>query len=633
MPDASPLSLLEKYWGHTSFRPCQLEIIQSVLAGNDTLGLLPTGGGKSVTFQIPALILPGVTLVVTPLISLMKDQVDHLRQAGIKAAAVHSGLSRAEYRLAMERARMGRLKLLYLSPEKLLTASFADDISGAEVSMIVVDEAHCISQWGYDFRPSYLRVASLRRRYPESPVLALTASATPEVVEDIMLRLEFRSHNVFSRSFSRPNLSYVVRHADYKTDMLLRILRATSGSAIVYVRSRRRTREIAELLLREGISADFYHAGLAAEDKDARQNRWQEGAVRVMVATNAFGMGIDKPDVRTVVHIDPPSSLEEYYQEAGRAGRDGLPSFAVMVVSQPDKATLTRRLNEAFPEKDVIRKVYEHACNFLEVAVGSGYNTLHEFNFALFCERFGFRPPVARNALAILTRAGYIDYTDEISSRARVMVTVSKRDLYDLRLPDEADSVLQLLLRTYTGLFADFVYISEELIASRLRMTPDAVYNALVTLARNHVLSYVPRKVSPYLLFTTSRELPKRLEFPRAIYEEQRRRMELRIEAMRDFMFSDSECRVNRMLRYFGEKPQQPCGQCDVCRSKRKSPEPEASLQKSILYLASHPGGCQVSDICSQLRLGPDRVIPTIRKMADQGLIQICGTRIEKPKC
>ena len=631
-----PLSIhdiLNRHWGYSSFRPMQEEIIASVLSGHDTLGLLPTGGGKSITFQVPALALDGLTIVVTPLISLMKDQVDNLRAVGIKAVCLHSGLTRAEHRLGIDRCRLGKAKLLYISPEKLQSKTFIEQLRDMPVCLIVVDEAHCISQWGYDFRPSYLRICQLRGLFPAAPVLALTASATPEVVDDIMSKLQFKERNLFARSFSRDNISYIVRSDNEKDRQLLRILLSTHGSAIVYVRSRLRTREIAELLSKNGISADYYHAGLAPEEKSQKQERWKNEDIRVIVATNAFGMGIDKPDVRVVVHIDPPSSLEEYYQEAGRAGRDGLPSFAVMVVSQPDKATLTRRLNEAFPEKDVIRKVYEHACNFLEVAVGSGYNTLHEFNFALFCERFGFRPPVARNALAILTRAGYIDYTDEISSRARVMVTVSKRELYDLRLPDEADSVLQLLLRTYTGLFADFVYISEELIASRLRMTADAVYNALVTLARNHVLSYVPRKVSPYLLFTTSRELPKRLEFPRAIYEDQRRRMELRIEAMRDFMFSDSECRVNRMLRYFGEMPQQPCGQCDVCRSKRKSSESEASLQKSILYLASHPGGCEVSDICGQLRLGPDRVIPLVREMADKGLLEISGTRIEKPKC
>lgn len=632
MPDVTPLSLLEKYWGHTSFRPCQLEIIESVLEGRDTLGLLPTGGGKSVTFQIPALMLPGVTLVVTPLISLMKDQVDHLRQAGIKAAAVHSGLTRGEYRLAMERARLGKLKLLYLSPEKLQSPSFADELSGVDVSMIVVDEAHCISQWGYDFRPSYLRIASLRRRYPQAPVLALTASATPDVVSDIMERLEFRGRTVFARSFSRDNLSYIVRHADYKPHMLLRVLRATSGSAIVYARSRRRTREIAEMLVREGISADFYHAGLAPEEKNERQERWKDGRVRVMVATNAFGMGIDKPDVRTVVHIDPPSSLEEYYQEAGRAGRDGLPSFAVVIASQTDKATLTRRIGESFPDKDTIRKVYEHACNFLEVAVGSGYNQLYEFNFELFCERFRFKPVVARNALAILTRAGYIDYTDEISTRSRVMFTLSKSELYDLRLPPDTDAVLQLLLRTYTGLFADFVYISEELIASRLRMTPDAVYSALVTLARQHVLSFVPRKTSPYLFFTTSRELPRRLEFPRAVYEDQKERMEQRVEAMRDFIFNDVGCRVSRMLRYFGETAAADCGKCDVCRGAREPKDNLPSLRDSILYIASHPGGCTVEDLCSRLRLAPETVIPHVRRMADEGLLTLSGTLVSR-KC
>ena len=345
MTSATPLSILEKYWDYTSFREMQLPIIESVMAGHDTLGLLPTGGGKSLTFQIPALLMPGLTIVVTPLISLMKDQVDNLRSHGIRACEINSGLSRAEQKLAMDRCRLGKAKLLYLSPEKLQSGSFTDQLRQLQVSMIVVDEAHCISQWGYDFRPSYLRIAELRRMFPDAVMLALTASATPEVSRDIMDRLQFRGRQVFARSFSRPNLSYIVRHADHKPEMLLRILRATSGSAIVYVRSRKRTREIAMMLTAEGIQAGYYHAGLSAEEKSEKQNLWKSGRMRVIVATNAFGMGIDKPDVRTVVHIDPPSSLEEYYQEAGRAGRDGLPSFAVIIATPADKATLTRRLS------------------------------------------------------------------------------------------------------------------------------------------------------------------------------------------------------------------------------------------------------------------------------------------------
>ena len=362
---SDPREVLRHYWGYDDFRPMQLPIIESVLGGNDTLGLLPTGGGKSLTFQIPALILPGITLVVTPLISLMKDQVDNLMQHGIRASAIHSGLTHTEQKLAMDRCRAGHAKMLYLSPEKLQTDSFIDQLRQFEVSMIVVDEAHCISQWGYDFRPSYLRIARLRQLFPAAVMMALTASATPEVSTDIMDRLQFRGRSVFARSFSRHNISYVVRYADHKPDMLLRVLRATFGSAIVYVRSRKRTLEIARLLAAEGITADYYHAGLDPEEKNSRQNSWKEGKTRVMVATNAFGMGIDKPDVRTVIHIDPPSSLEEYYQEAGRAGRDGLPSYAVVIASSADKATLTRRLNEAFPDKDTVKRIYELAGNFL----------------------------------------------------------------------------------------------------------------------------------------------------------------------------------------------------------------------------------------------------------------------------
>ncbi len=622
---ATPEDILRQYWGYDSFRELQPEIIGSVLDGNDTLGLLPTGGGKSITFQVPALMLPGVTLVVTPLISLMKDQVDNLRTRDIPAAAVHSGLSRAEQRLALDRCRLGKLKILYLSPEKLQGKAFIEQLHQMEISLIVVDEAHCISQWGYDFRPSYLRIADLRRHFPDAPVLALTASATPEVTADIMDRLAFRSRNLFAKSFSRPNISYIVRHTDSKSQMLLRVLRATSGCAIVYVRSRRRTKETADYLRQCGISAEHYHAGLSAEEKNDRQNRWKDGTVRVMVATNAFGMGIDKPDVRTVVHIDPPSSLEEYYQEAGRAGRDGLPSYAVMITSPgPDKSTLTRRLNDSFPDKDTIRHVYELACNFLGVAVGSGYNQLYEFNFALFCDRFQLRQPIVRSSLTLLTRAGYIEYVEEVTTRSRVMVTMNKRELYDLRLDATADAVFQLILRTYTGLFADYIYISEELIASQLHLSGQQVYDALLAIQRQHAIHYVPRKTTPYIFFTTSRELPRHITIPRTVYEDMRLRMERRIDAMRRFMLDDSRCRVATMLEYFGEKDPLDCGTCDVCRGRRKpSPEKSKNLRESILYLTSRTTPVSVGHIAAQACVSIETVVSTVRPMLDEGILRL----------
>lgn len=622
---STPEEILRKYWGYDSFREKQLDIINSVLAGNDTLGLLPTGGGKSITFQVPALLLPGLTIVVTPLISLMKDQVDNLRALDIPAAAIHSGLTRAEQKLAFDRCRLGKIKILYLSPEKLQGKAFLDRLTEIDVSLIVVDEAHCISQWGYDFRPSYLKIANLRNIYPDAPILALTASATPEVTADIMAQLRFRTQNLFSKSFNRPNISYIVRKTDSKSQMLLRVLKSTSGCAIVYVRSRRRTKEVAEFLQQSGISAEFYHAGLSAEIKNDKQNRWKNDQVRVMVATNAFGMGIDKPDVRTVVHIDPTSSLEEYYQEAGRAGRDGKPSYAVFITSPGvDKATLTRRLNESFPEKDVIRRVYELVCNFLSIAVGSGYNMLYEFNFALFCERFKLRPPVVRNSLALLTRAGHLEFVEEITTQSRVMVIMNKRELYDLKLDSVTDSVFQLILRTYTGLFADYVYISEDLIASRLRLTGAQVYDALLALQRQHAIHYVPRKTTPYILMTSSRQLPKHLTFPPAIYEQMQQRMKHRVDAMRRFVFDDNKCRVNTMLEYFGETPTAECGTCDVCRDRRKqSVMSEKQLTETIMYLLSHGTKPTIDYIARQASVSPDRVIKILRPLLDEGVIEV----------
>lgn len=585
----TPGEVLKKYWGYDSFRPLQAEIIDSVMNGRDTLGLLPTGGGKSLTFQVPAMLLPGLTVVITPLISLMKDQVDNLRERGIRAVCLHSGLTRSETRLGLDRCRLGKAKLLYISPEKLRVETFVARLKEMEISLIVVDEAHCISQWGYDFRPSYLKIGELRDLMPGVPILALTASATPEVVSDIMSKLNFSEKNIFSKSFTRENLSYIVRNDFDKERQLLNILNNTRGSAIVYVRSRKRTREIASMLLANDISADYYHAGLAVEDKADKQNRWKEGSIRVMVATNAFGMGIDKPDVRTVVHVDLPPSLEEYYQEAGRAGRDGLPAFAVLLVAKTDKARLTRMVTDAFPPKDYIRRVYELAGNFVNVAVGSGYDKVYNFDFALFVKTYDLQPVPARSAMRLLTQSGYFEFMEEVSMQSRVMIIADKEELYSVHLDEEGEQVFTILLRSYTGLFADFVYINEPLIARRADVSEQKVYETLLALSRMHIIQYVPHQNLPCLYYTTSRELPKYIEIPKSVYEVQRERLTKRIEAMKGFAFADSGCRVNLMLQYFGEKPEKPCGKCDLCRERNRlapTRDERQQLIDSIIYIA-----------------------------------------------
>lgn len=617
--------ILKRYWGYDSFRPRQEEIIMSVLDGRDTLGLLPTGGGKSITFQVPAMVFEGITVVVTPLISLMKDQVDNLRAAGIRAVCLHSGLSRAEHRLALDRCRLGKAKLMYVSPEKLQSATFIDQLRSMDVSFLVVDEAHCISQWGYDFRPSYLKISLIRELFPDIPVLALTASATPVVVDDIMDKLGFKERNVYARSFSRDNLSYIVRNDFDKERRLINVLTNTSGSAIVYVRSRRRTREIADMLVRNGISADYYHAGLDATEKNEKQNNWKTDGVRVMVATNAFGMGIDKPDVRTVVHYDIPSSLEEYYQEAGRAGRDGKEAFAVLLVSRADKGRLTRMLSEMFPPKDFIRRVYELAGNFVNVAVGDGYNSVYEFNFALFLKTYDLPPLATRSAMRLLTQAQYFEFVEEVTMQSRVMITANKSELYSVKLDEAGERVFNMLLRSYTGLFADFVYINESVIARRADVDEQKVYETMLQLSRMHILQYVPRKSTPYLYYTTSRELPKYIDMPRSVYEDQYKRLKERIEAMKRFSFGDDDCRVNVMLRYFGEKPEAPCGKCDVCRSRnrnRLTKGDKQSIKDSIIYMVGNAPR-SLDYIVAESRYAEDDVIEAVRALLSSHTLSI----------
>ncbi len=624
---AEARKVLKEYWGYDTFRACQEEIIDSILAGKDTLGLMPTGGGKSITFQVPALMLPGITLVVTPLISLMKDQVDNLKSRGIKAISLHSGLTFRENNVAMNHLESGRVKILYISPEKLIGDRFISYLHNLDISLIVVDEAHCISQWGYDFRPSYLNIGRVRSVFPNVPVLALTASATTRVVEDITEKLGFVGRdNIYSLSFSRNNISYLVRNTENKTNKMIEILLRVPGTAIVYVRSRRRTLELARMLQSAGISAEGYHAGLTAELKTERQNNWKNGSTRVIVATNAFGMGIDKPDVRLVIHHDLPPSLEEYYQEAGRAGRDGKESFAVMLVSKSDKAVMSRRLSDAFPPRDYIRDIYSKACVFANVAVGEGYETLHEFNFRLFCERYTLQPIQAMSAIKILSNAGYFDYQEEYNSRSRIMVTVDKEQLYSLRLQADVENVLRVILRSYTGIFADYEYISEAVIAQRTGLGEQVVYDALLQLSRQRVLHYVPRNNNPMLLLTASRIDGKHVVIPMSIYEERRENMKRRLDAMMRFAFDNSSCRVNVMLRYFGEEPDEPCGKCDYCRAmKRDRRLSEQTAARAVMTVLSIESPIGIGQLIANANRSPEDVMTAVRELCDEGVASMTG--------
>ena len=562
------LDILHQYWGYPDFRGIQKEIIESIGAGKDTLGLMPTGGGKSLTFQIPALAQDGVCIVITPLIALMKDQVDHLRHQGIPAAAVYSGMHRDAIVATLENCVLGSTRLLYISPERIGSDIFQVKLRHMKVSFITVDEAHCISQWGYDFRPSYLQIAAIRRLVPEAPVLALTATATPEVVDDIQERLGFKVKNVFHMSFERKNLAYVVRQTEDKDAEMVHILQSVPQTAIIYCRSRKRTKDVAQKLTEYGISATWYHAGLEPAVKDQRQNDWQNDRIRVIVATNAFGMGIDKPDVRVVIHLDCPSSLEAYFQEAGRAGRDGRKAYAVLLYNGSDRRTLQKRVEDTFPPKEYVQTVYEHLAYFYQIGVGSGAGCTFEFPIDRFCTTFKHFPTRANAALTLLQRAGYIDYEQNPDTQARIRFLLNRDDLYRLdALSDKENEVVTALLRNYGGLFSDYGYVDESYIAQEAGLDRNQTYTVLVNLSKKRIINFIPRKNTPIVRYRSDRIDGADIVLDRSVYEDRKAQFVKRIHSVIDYAQNGRVCRSRQLLRYFGETKSVECGQCDVCLS------------------------------------------------------------------
>jgi len=629
------LETLRHYWGYDSFRGIQREIIESVCSGKDTLGLMPTGGGKSITFQVPTMTMKGLCIVVTPLIALMKDQVSQLRMRAIKAACVYSGMMGSDIERILDNCILGDYKFLYISPERLQSERFRQKVTLIRrICMICVDEAHCISQWGYDFRPSYMRINDLRQLIPyRVPVLALTATATPRVVEDIQNRLEFKEHNVFSMSFERKNLSYVVRETADKTTEMLRILqKVPQGSGIVYTRSRRLTREIANYLNANGITADSYHAGLTNAEKDLRQANWTKGNSRIMVATNAFGMGIDKADVRIVIHYNVPDSIEAYFQEAGRAGRDGIHAYAVLLCNQQDKGTLHRRIDTSYPSIDYIRQTYENVCYFLQVGLGEGYGHTYYFALELFCQRFRQFAIDTDSALRILSTAGYIDYQEEQEFKSRLKFTVTKETLNRLHTRDQqTDDIIQAVLRTYTGVFADYVFIEETLISHITGYDNDTVYNTFIELSQSHVISFIPHRNTPTITFTVPRVDTERIQLPPIVYTDRKKDYAERIDSIIDYFSNDNVCRSRQLLRYFGESDTHDCCQCDVCLRRKHngySHDDILRMKERIKQILSDGLPHPVTDlhtISGNMALIKD----TISLMVQEEELQVAGSKVQ----
>lgn len=627
--------ILKQYWGYDDFRGIQREIIESIEAGRDTLGLMPTGGGKSIAFQVPTLAREGLCIVVTPLIALMKDQVANLRSRSIKAAAVYSGMRTSEVIKVLENCIFGDYKFLYVSPERLSSEIFLNKVRKMPVSLITVDEAHCISQWGHDFRPAYRRIAELRTLFPGVPVLALTATATTGVVRDIQQQLGFEHENCFRMSFERKNLVYVVRRTENKFQELLHILGNIEGSTIIYVPNRKKCKELCEQLIAHEITAEYYHAGLAPESKDEREERWRTGVSRVIVATNAFGMGIDKPDVRLVMHTDLPNSIEAYFQEAGRAGRDGLRAYAVVLYSRRDNATVSRRLSDNYPLPEFIREVYDNLCYYYTMALGDGLNCTFEFALADFCHKYHLPVLPTDSALRILTRMGYIDYVEEMEYSSRLCFIVGRDDLYRIyNLSDELDRLITALLRNYSGLFSDFVFIDERYLARLLGVTRHHLYELLVSLSKKRIIQYAPSKKCPIVTFTRQRVLGEELRFAPEVYDERREAFSVRLDAMLKYATSDDECRSRYLLRYFNDAEAPDCGHCDVCLSRRggESSEEMLAADASMLLSLLADGRVHLTAEIEALGLPRARQAALLRRLCDEERIVVVdgGVRIHK---
>ena len=625
----SYLEILKQYWGYDCFRGVQQEIIESIGMGRDTLGLMPTGGGKSITFQVPALAMEGTCLVITPLIALMKDQVRILRERGIKAAAIHTGMSREEIVAVMENCIFGGYKFLYVSPERLESNLFQKKLGHLKICLLTIDEAHCISQWGYDFRPSYLKIADIRKMLPGVPVLALTATATPRVADDIQDRLGFREKNVIRMSFYRENLSYVVRHTENKFMELKHILESVQGSGIVYVRSRMATKEISDFLNANGISCTYYHAGLDPIVKDERQKSWTAGKDRIIAATNAFGMGIDKPDVRLVIHMEMPNSIEAYYQEAGRAGRDGQRSYAVLLVSPGDKRLANRRLSDNFPKEDFIRKVYEKMAYWHEMAVGDGQGCSFAFSLGEFCHHFSLPVIQTDSALRILTRMGYLEYTDEMEYSAKLLFTAGRDDLYRLHQDSTTENVMSVILRLYSGIFTDYAFIDEQLICSRTGIDRHRLYDLLCSLQSQGVVRYVPERKTPVIIWSRARVEAHMLHFDPEVYRLRMNEFEERIGAIVQYATRETGCRSAMLLEYFGEKQKKPCMHCDLCCEKTvsgMSAGEQQSIAQSIMdNLKNNP---EKPDIIYSLPHDRQKIDSVLSYLAQEGLIVMNKGRI-----